>query len=316
MTVFQPVSYLPYADRIPNIQLELIGERILNGENSWVEHSPQGFPTIKAVGVMMRFDMRQGFPIATVRNMSAPIKRGDIELPSIFEQAVGEWAAFANGARTTAEFKKFKCFWWDRFLPDDRTAYIGLPEGDNGPGSYGPALTDFMGSGFNQLEQVVAQMKEYPSLRTHLVSTWIPPYAFRGPGQKVLVAPCHGIMHFMINTTTGELVMHHIQRSGDLFVGVQGCNIPQYAAVGIVVANILRLSFRELVYTVSDAHMYDYKDQVAKIRKLIKRAKTDARPFPTVKLGRDFKRLSEMRAEDFFITDYHPHPKMQVPTPI
>ncbi|OGB73769.1 thymidylate synthase [candidate division Kazan bacterium RIFCSPHIGHO2_01_FULL_44_14] len=317
--VFQPVDYLPYEQRQPNIQLELIGERVLDGENSWREDSPQGFDTIKTVGVQLRFAMEQGFPISTARDMLAPIMRGEQTLPNIFEQAIGEWAAFANGAHTTAKFEKFGCYWWDRFLPGDRTAFVGLLEGDNGAGSYGPAFTNFPtheGVGFDQLTGVIEQMKKFPSLRNHLVSPWIAPYAFRGKSQKVLVAPCHGWMHFMINTKEGALTMHHIQRSGDLFVGVQGCNIPQYAVVGLVVANILGLKFKELVYTISDAHVYDYKDQIKKVRKIIKRAKTNARAFPTVWLQRNFTALAEMRPEHFHVEDYNPHPKMLVPTPI
>ena len=88
--VFQPVDYLPYEQRQPNIQLELIGERVLDGENSWREDSPQGFDTIKTVGVQLRFAMEQGFPISTARDMLAPIMRGEQTLPNIFEQAIGE----------------------------------------------------------------------------------------------------------------------------------------------------------------------------------------------------------------------------------
>lgn len=321
--VFQPVDYLPYSERTPNVQLESAGGLILQGgRNSWTEDSPQGFKTIKSVGVELRFDMRQGFPIATVRDCLAPIVRragkpDEQVLPNMFEQAVGEWAAFANGARTIAEFERYGCYWWDRFLPDDDLAKaLGLEPGDNGPGSYGPGFTNFLDTGFNQLEAVIEQMRRYPYLRTHVVTPWMPPLVFRGPGQKVRVAPCHGLMHFMINATAGEMTMDHWQRSGDMFVGVQGGNIMQYAAVGMVVANILRLKFKELVYFISDAHVYDYKDQIAKVQEVIRRAVYDPRPFPTVQLTRNFTALAEMRPEHFEITDYNPHPKLNIPTPI
>lgn len=322
--VFQPVDYLPYDQRQPNTQLEGIGQRILDGNGSWVEDSPQGFKTIKTVGVQLRFQLEHGFPIPTTRDCLAPISRKErnglsVEMPGMFSQAIAEWAAFANGARTADEFEGFGCYQWRRFLPLERTALVGAPEGDNGPGSYGPAFTNFPAHGdvgFNQLEAVIQQMREHPFLRTHFVSPWIAPYVYRTGRQRTLIAPCHGWMHFMINTERGELTLHHFQRSGDLFVGVQGFNIPQYAAVGMVVANILGLKFHELVYTISDAHVYDYKSHLAKVREVICRAVADPRPFPTVRLNRNFEWLADMRPGHFEVMDYYPHPKLVIPTPI
>jgi len=319
--VYQPVRYLPYQERVPDMQLHELGLRLLDTDpRAYWEDSPQGARTRKLVAPQLVFDMRNGFPIQTDRDMLRPIMRkreggGEEEFPNIFSQAIGEWAAFANGAHTADEIEKYGNFQWARFLPGDRTAWIDMPAGDNGPGSYGPGFVDFPsheGVGFNQLKAVVRQMHEHPFNRNHWVSPWVAPYVFRGSGQKTLIVPCHGTMHFMIDTTRGELHLHHIQRSGDLFVGVAGCNIPQYAAVGMVVANILGLEFRTLYYTISDCHVYDFKSQIERIRILIDRKPT---PFPTVKLTRNFTALDEMRAEHFVVSDYYPHPWMNIPTP-
>ncbi len=310
------VVYLPYEERTPDSQFRDLLVAIRDGSNSFWKGSPQGHRTCTLVGHQMRFLLANGFPILPDRDLMSPIQRRDKDpLPSIVHQAVGELAAFLNGARTHEEFVQFGCHWWERFLPADKCAKRNLEEGDNGPGSYGPAWTAFPmpdGSFFNQIVAVFKQMRERPSLRTHVVIPWVPYYNFRGKDRRVVVSPCHGWLHFLINEDAGQLTLHHFQRSCDIGVGGMA-NISQYAALLVATADVLGYTAHELVYTFSDVHIYDYKSQLGKINELISR---EPRRFPTVTLTSHLERIQDLRPEYLQVSDYYPHPGMLIPTPI
>ena len=90
-------------------------------------------------------------------------------------------------------------------------------------------------------------MQEMPFLRTHTISTFYPPEVI-GPKEtrKVVVAPCHGDVHFFLFPETKELILHHKQRSGDMPAGVV-LDVMEYAAFGIMMAQVLGYTFTELV---------------------------------------------------------------------
>ncbi len=258
------------------------------------------------VGVQLRYEIEQGFPLVTERDMSGNFMAG----------AIGEIAAFVNGARTQAELEKFGCKWWGRWVTKERCDMFELPEGDLGPGSYGAAFHDFPtpdGASFNQFKEVMAQMKQMPFLRTHVISPWIPPHTIQHKGlppRKVVVAPCHGWLHFLITPDKKELSLHHFQRSGDMPVGVP-FNIVQYASLGMAVSQILGYTFVRLIHTISDAHIYE--SQIPFVKQLLLR---EPRRLPTVTMNTELKNIFAMRPKHFDLADYKPHEKMLIPTPV
>lgn len=256
-------------------------------------------------GAQLRYSMNNGFPLITERDLSGPLFKG----------ALAEHVAFLNGARTQKELEEFGCKWWNRWVTKERCAIFNLPEGDLGDGSYGAAWASFPtkeGGSFNQIKHLVQQVKERPYLRTHIVSPWIPQYTLQHEGltRKVVVAPCHGWIHVLAYPETKELTIHHFQRSGDLPVGVP-FNFVQYAAFGMMLAQIVGYSFKEVVYTFSDVHIYE--SQYEKVEELIKRK---PRRLPTVKLDKSVKDIFAFRPEHFTLSDYEPHEKMGIPTPV
>jgi thymidylate synthase len=174
-------------------------------------------------------------------------------------------------------------------------------EGDLGPGSYGGAFHDFPtaeGPPYNQFKNIVEQIQEFPELRTHFISPWVPQYTIRGTGktQKVVVCPCHGWLHIRI--INGKLVLHMFQRSGDVPVGVPS-NMIQYAALTIMLAQVTGYEAYEYVHTISDAHIY--VDQIPMVEEIIAR---ETKPFPTMTLINPTKDIFAFRATDFELTDY------------
>lgn len=302
------VVYKPIEERIPDTQYrELL--RKIRDEGETVD-TQQEHQAKRIIGHQMRFRLNNGFPIITERDLVS----GNM---STLHQSLGELFAFLHGARTQEELAtRFGCVWWKDWVTEKKCAKRGLPKGDLGHGSYGAAWHDFPtadGGSFNQIRHLVEQITELPHLRTHFVSPWIPQYIGRGKGktQKVVVAPCHGWIHAMINTATNELTLHHFQRSADVLVGLV-CNLIEYAALTLMLSQVTSYKAKELVYTISDAHIY-----LGQMNDVDKMLTTQPQIFPTVQLNPNVKDLLDFRQEHFIVTDYQPQlSRRRIWTPI
>jgi thymidylate synthase len=294
----------PFNERTPDSQYQNVIKNILeNGREVLPIH---GEKAKMIPGVQLRYNIDNGFPVITERDLSGPF----------FEGALGEHIGFLNGARTQKDLEKFGCNWWHRWVTKEKCANFDLPEGDLGDGSYGAAWASFPtkeGKPFNQIEEVLLQLKERPYLRTHFISPWIPQYAIQHSKRKrkVVVAPCHGWIHILAFPENKELIIHHFQRSADFPVGVP-FNLIQYAAFGLMMAHLIgEYTFKEIVYTFSDAHIYE--SQFEKARELISR---EPRKLPTVEIDTSVSNIFDFRNHHFTLKDYNPHPKMGIPTPV
>ncbi|HEX7018197.1 MAG TPA: thymidylate synthase [Patescibacteria group bacterium] len=251
----------------------------------------------------MRFKLANGFPMITERNMAPKVSD---RLPvTIWQQAIGEIIAFINGARTQEALESFGVTWWSSWVTPEKCHKRGLETGDLGPGSYGAAFHDFPtaeGTPYNQVQNIVEQIRELPHLKTHFITPWIPQYTIRGKGkqQKVVVCPCHGWMHILIQD--GKLTLHMFQRSGDLPIGVPS-NMVQYAALTMMIAQATGYEPYEYIHSISDAHIY--VDQVEAVKTMLER---EPRVFPDMKLTNPTKDIFAFRKEDFELSNYNPHP--------
>lgn len=300
------VLYKPLEERTPDTQYHDLLEKIYTqGKERQVI---QGEAAKTILGAQLRYDMSNGFPAITERDLSV-----------MYRGALAEHMAFLNGARTLDQLTEFGVpkVYWERWVTAEKCAIFGLPEGDLGDGSYGAAWTNFPtaeGKPFDQIENVVRQIREMPNSRTHRITPWIPQYTIQHADlqRKVVVAPCHGDIHVMADAATQELSIHHVQRSGDFPVGVV-LNMVQYAAFGMMLARILNYHFNEIVYTFSDVHIYER--QYEKVEELLSR---EPRKLGTMMIvGADaVANIKDFRPQHFELTDYEPHPKMIIPTPV
>lgn len=265
-------------------------------ENGTRVKTQQGTDALTIIGPKpMHFDLKKGFPAITERKLSK----------KIWSQAIAEIIAFVNGARTIEELESYGCHWWKAWGTEKKAKKRGLEVGDLGPGSYGAAFHDFPtaeGENYNQFKYILQQMKERPHLRTHFISPWVPQYTMRVKDrtQKVVVCPCHGWIHLRI--LNGKLNLHMFQRSADVPIGVPS-NMVEYAALTMMIAQVLDLELGEFVHSFSDAHIY--VDQIDAVKEIISR---ETRPLPKMKMNPDIKDLFEFRKEDFELVDYDPHP--------
>ena len=299
----EAATYLPIEKRQPDSQYQDLLRKIMD---EGVEVGViQGEKAKRIVGAQLHYKINNGFPIITERDLSG----------SMFLGAIGEHVAFLNGARTQADLERFGCKWWGRWLTKEQCAHFDLEEGDMGDGSYGAAWTHFPtaeGEPFDQIDHVMQQIVERPYLRTHRITPWIPQYTIQHEGltRKVVVAPCHGDIHLVTDPEEKKLTIHHIQRSGDLPVGVP-FNMIQYGVFGLMVAEKLGYTFEEIVYIFSDVHIYE--SQYDKVKELLDRI---PRRLGTVMLNNTHDNIKDYRPDDFTLSDYEPHPKMLIPTPV
>ncbi len=260
--------------------------------------------------VKMEFDLQNGAPLVTERNLEKA-SRG----------ATAEIIAFINGARTLEELDEYGVprIWWEPQITDKKTAKRGLEPGHLGPASYGPVYHDFPtpDGTFNQVRAIIDQIRENPEVRTHVMTSFYGPLSFRATGydQKVVVVPCHGsFLHFRVNN--GELTLKHLQRSGDMPVGVQ-FNMIQYTALLIMVARATGYKPRKYIHVISDAHIYE--NQFEFVEKFLSR---EPRPFPQLlvndSVAKDgkFNDIFAYRADDFKVAEYDAHPNFRTPTAV
>ncbi len=304
------MKYKAFDERTPDTQYKELLRRILR-EGKKVE-TQLDEDAYMVLGHQMRFDMSNGFPAVTERDIINPLEKKN----TIFYQSIGECCGFLNGVRKNEELKSFGCKWWGPWVTKGKCEKRGLEEGDIGDGSYGAAWHDFPtseGRPFNQIDFLIRQIKEKPHLRTHLVTSWIPQYVYRVKGwqQKVTVAPCHGIFHIMINKNSNEISMHHFQRSADTPVGLPA-DMCMYGALLMMIGQATGYDPKELVYTISDAHIYTR--QIADVEEIV--AMSNGK-FPTVNLDTDNTDIFKFRADDFSVKDYHPASgRRKIDTPV
>lgn len=288
--------YKPLNERTPDDQYSNRLNMIL-ANHILAKNTPQRFGALTRFGSLppMEFDLANGVPLITERSCER-----------FWRKAVAEIIAFINGARTTDEFRSYGCDFWDDY--DGKGTALGLADpNDMGPGSYGAAFHDFPmpdGSGFNQLQNIVDQIREYPHVRSHRVTPWIPYYTRRGPHRKVEVTPCHGWMHWRVLDNKLHLSMY--QYSADMPIGVPS-NMIQYAALLLMMCEVTGYEPGTYCHGFSDAHIYE--NQVDKVRELLGRS---PRPFPRL-FVRPRTNLFDYRVEDFELDEYNPHPGMKIP---
>jgi thymidylate synthase len=266
-----------YKDRIKFI--------LHNGDH--IPSTPQGIGARMCFGTLpqMVFDFPNGVPLITERKIG------------FWKKPIAEICAFINGVRTVDGLEEFGCNFWEDYR--EKGSELGLEIGDLGSGSYGSAFHDFEipgGGTLDQFAQVIEQIKEYPNVRTHLVTPWKPYYTARG---------CHGWLHFRVVRDELDMVMW--QRSADFPIGVPS-NMIQYAALLLMVCQVTGYKPGKYIHQFSDAHIYD--DQVDNMNEMVDR---ESFPFPTLHLDPSITDIHDFRPEHFTLEDYTAGKAMKIP---
>lgn len=309
---YRPVEERTVDEQYKRLIREVM-EKGIRGPGVMVNKDGKEVDTIDLMGpTPSRFNLLEnGVPLLTEREIK------------FWKTSVGELLGFINGARTQEELEKFGCKWWKNWATPKKCAKRGLKPGDIGPGSYGAAFAHFPTAedpnfdaekgigGFDQITEIIKQIKERPELKAHFISPWIPQYTIRNHDhqQRVVVVPCHGWMHFRVFGDKLSLVM--FQRSCDILIGCP-TNWIQYSAFLMVMADVLGLVPYEFVHLISDAHIYT--DQLPYVDEILNR---NGHPFPTLKLANHHDNIKDYRPDDFLLEDYTAEPAIKgIPTAI
>src|SRR5918995_6860609 len=242
-----------------------------------------GTGTHSVFGHQMRFDLEEGFPLVTTKK---------IHTRSVFAELL--W--FLRGDTNVKWLQDRGVTIWDEWADAD---------GDLGP-VYGYQWRSWPapdGSHVDQIAQVIAQIRDNPDSRRHIVSAWnvadIP---------QMALAPCHALFQFYV--ADGRLSCQLYQRSADVFLGVP-FNIASYALLTLMVAQVTGLQPGEFVWTGGDTHLYVNHLEQARLQ-----LGRDLRPLPRLRLNPAVRSLFDFTYPDFELLGYDPHPHIRAPVAV
>ena len=239
----------------------------------WEDGTPAH--TIKAFGIVNRYDLQEEFPALTLR-------------PTAIKTAVDEllwiWQKKSNN------IKDLKGHIWDQWADED--------------GSIGKAYGYQMGIRYrfaqgemDQVDNVLWQLKNTPYSRRILTNI----YKFDDLAEMGL-EPCAYSMTF--NVTGDRLNAILNQRSQDI-LAANNWIVVQFAVLVHMFAQVSGLKPGELVHVIADAHIYDR--HVPVIKELIQRPQY---PAPKFRLNPDIKDFYDFTIDDIIIEDYRKNPQI------
>ena len=238
-----------------------------------------GIGTLSVFGYQMRFDLNEGFPLVTTK---------EIHLKSIIYELL--W--FLQGDTNIKYLNDNGVTIWDEWANK---------EGDLGP-VYGAQWRSWQTKNktIDQISAVIEQIKTNPESRRLIVSAWNV-----GEIDNMALAPCHALFQFYV--VNGKLSCQLYQRSADIFLGVP-FNIASYALLLIMIAKVTKLRLGEFIHTFGDAHLYlNHLDQVDE------QLKRKPYSLPQIKLQSDIDDIFKFQYEHFKLVNYQSHPKISAP---
>ncbi len=298
--------------------LDLLKDVLENGE--WKEPARPGMPRTKEVfGRMMKFNLREGFPLMTTKKMH-------------YKGIIAELLWFLSGSTNVYDLNKMGCkIWnddayrfhkstykenayereeWDKYLelkhisPGDKRMLFecGYIYGSQW-NEFGASIEEY-GEGFNQIQYLIDNIKNNPNSRYHVVSAWNP-VDFVSEYKFAALPACH--MLFQCSVRNGMYIdLSIIMRSNDLFLGAP-YNIASYALLANLIASVTGYMPGELTYYVNSAHIYE--NHIDQIKEQLGRE-----PLELPGLYFEYKdSIFEYSVDDFKIENYKSHPSIKAP---
>lgn len=242
-----------------------------------------GTGTLSVFGYQMRFDLQQGFPLVTTKKL---------HLKSIIYELL--W--FLKGDTNVKYLQDHGVSIWNEWADEN---------GDLGP-VYGRQWRSWEGADgqtFDQIQELIHQIKTNPDSRRLIVSAWnvaeLP---------KMALSPCHALFQFYV--ADGKLSCQLYQRSADVFLGVP-FNIASYALLTMMIAQVCGLQPGDFIHTFGDAHLYSNHLEQARLQ-----LSRTPFPLPTMKINPEVKDIFSFSFEDFTLENYQSHPHIKAPVAV
>ena len=242
-----------------------------------------GTGTRSIFGYQMRFNLQDGFPLITTKKL---------HIKSIIHELL--W--FIKGETNISYLTENGVSIWNEWADE---------EGELGP-VYGKQWRSWEGADgkvYDQLSDVIRQIKTNPDSRRMIVSAWnvadLP---------EMALMPCHTMFQFYV--AEGKLSCQLYQRSADVFLGVP-FNIASYALLTMMIAQVCDLKTGDFVHTFGDVHLYNNHVEQAQLQ-----LSRQPLPLPVMKINPAVKNIFEFRFEDFTLENYQYHPAIKAPVAI
>jgi thymidylate synthase len=243
------------------------------------KHDRTGTGTRSVFGHQMRFDLADGFPLATTKKLH-------------FKSIAYELLWFLAGDTNVKYLNAHGVTIWDEWA-DKTTGELGPVYGRQWRSWPAPD-----GSSIDQIANVVSNIRGDPDSRRLIVTAWNPAEL-----NRMALLPCHCLFQFYV--AKGRLSCQLYQCSVDTFIGVP-FNIASFALLTLMVAQINGLQPGEFVHTLGDAHLY--LNHLEQARLQLSRA---PRPLPKMILNPAVTDLFAFRYEHFSLEGYDPHPHIK-----
>ena len=191
----------------------------------WEDGTPAH--TVKCFGIVNRYDLREEFPIQTIRQMY---------LKSAVDELLWIWQKKSNNIHD------LKSGIWDAWA--DENGSIGKAYG------YQLGVKHRYPEGeMDQVDRVLFDLKHNPASRRILTNLYN-----HGDLSEMALYPCAWSMTFNVSGHTLNAILN--QRSQDMLTA-NGWNVMQYAVLLRMMAQVSGLEAGELVHVIADAHIYD-----------------------------------------------------------
>ena len=246
----------------------------------WKDGTPAH--TIKKFGIVNRYDLRDEFPIITLRR-------------TFFKTCIDEmlwiWQKKSNNIRDLNSGV------WDSWA--DETGSIGKAYG------YQLALKHSYPEGeFDQVDKLLYDLKHIPQSRRMIANMYN-----HADLSQMRLYPC--AYSFTLNTSGNVLNGILNQRSQDMLVA-NNWNVVQYAVLLNMFAQASGLVAGELVHVIADAHIYDR--HIPLIEKMLEQPVYDAPEFVMDKSVKDFYAFNttHFKLENYRYNDFEVKPEVAV----
>ena len=242
-----------------------------------------GVGTRSVFGYQMRFDLTEGFPLVTTKQL---------HLKSIIYELL--W--FLRGDTNVAYLHQHGVSIWDEWADQ---------EGELGPlyGAQWRSWSQPQDQPIDQIGMLLEQLQRDPNSRRMIVCAWNVAEI-----DRMALPPCHVLFQFYV--AEGKLSCQLYQRSADIFLGVP-FNIASYALLTMMIAQVCSLRPGEFIHTLGDAHLY-----TSHFQQVERQLERNPRPLPHMELNPKIGDLFAFEYTDFTLVDYYPHAHIAAPVAI